>query len=133
MTAARYQDQVLDRVFFDFYQQMSEERGQVAFQQDGASSHTAKSTSAWLQRHSVQLMPHHPASSPDVSPIEPLWKTLKSHIQSRMHIPSNVEELKVAAQEAWEQITVEEIDVHVRSMGDRVQVVLNAKGGHTRY
>jgi hypothetical protein len=31
MTADKYQDQVLDKVLFDYYVQMSEERGQVIF------------------------------------------------------------------------------------------------------
>jgi hypothetical protein len=44
MTAAWYQEQVLDKVLHDFYQSMAEEHGQVLFQQDGAPSHTAKST-----------------------------------------------------------------------------------------
>ena len=36
MTAKHYQDQVLDKVLFDYYWGMSEMRGQVVFQQDGA-------------------------------------------------------------------------------------------------
>ena len=48
MTAARYQHQVLDEVLHTFYQEISEEKGQVVFQQDGAPSHTTKSTITWL-------------------------------------------------------------------------------------
>jgi hypothetical protein len=44
VTAARYQEQVLDKVLHDFYQSMAEERGHILFQQDGAPSHTAKNT-----------------------------------------------------------------------------------------
>jgi transposase len=76
MTAARYQEQVLDKVLHDFYQSMAEERGQVLFQQDGAPSHTAKSTGQWLDQNEIKIMPH-PPGSPDLNPIEPLWHTLK--------------------------------------------------------
>jgi len=34
MNAERYQEQVLDGIFFDYWMQMSEERGQILFQQD---------------------------------------------------------------------------------------------------
>ena len=49
MTAKRYQEQVLEGVLRDFYQQMSEERGLVVYQEDGAPCHCAKSTCTWLQ------------------------------------------------------------------------------------
>ena len=76
MTADQYQVQVLERVLFDYYWQKSEEKGQVVFQQDGAPSHRAKSTTAWLNRNHLEVFPH-PANSPDLSPIEPLWHQLK--------------------------------------------------------
>jgi len=132
MTADRYQDQVLENVLHDFYQEMCEERGHILFQQDGAASHTAKSTTAWLDRNHVDRIPH-PPSSPDVNPIEPLWHTLKDLIQSREHIPTSLDELKTAIREAWDKITVQDIDKHARSMEKRVQAVLDAKGGHTCY
>jgi hypothetical protein len=40
----RYQEQVLEGVFGDIYQQMSEERGMVVYQEDGAPCHHAKRT-----------------------------------------------------------------------------------------
>lgn len=132
MTADRYQEQVLDKVLHDFYQEMSEERGQILFQQDGAPSHTAKSTAAYLDRNNIETLPH-PPSSPDVNPIEPLWHTLKELIRAREHIPTNLDELKIAIREAWELITVEDIDKHAKSMMKRVEAVLEANGGHTRY
>jgi hypothetical protein len=58
MTAARYQEQVLDKVLHDFYQSMAEKCGQVLFQQDGAPSHTTKSMYQWLDIDDVERMPH---------------------------------------------------------------------------
>ena len=132
MTAKRYQDQVLDGPLHDFYQEMSEERGMVVFQEDGAPSHRAKSTREWLQHNSIDSFPH-PASSPDLSPIEPLWKTLKDLIRSRPHPPTSLSELKHAVREAWDQITPEHINTYVRHMEERVAAVLAANGGHTMY
>ena len=39
--------------------------------------HQAKSTCDWLHHNSIGPFLH-PASSPDLNPIEPLWKTLKA-------------------------------------------------------
>lgn len=132
MTTQRYQAQVLDKVLFDYYWRMSESRGQVVFQQDGARCHTAKSTIDWLSRNLIDIFSH-PASSPDLSPIEPLWHRLKTLIRARPHIPSSLEELKTAVRECWEMITNEDIDAHVKHMEDRVKAVLQADGGHTKY
>ena len=49
MNVVKYQKQVLDSIFFDYWMQMSEERGQILFQQDGAASFTAKSIQEWLK------------------------------------------------------------------------------------
>jgi len=132
MTAQRYQDQVLNGPLHDFYQEMSEERGIVVFQEDGAPSHRAKSTCEWLDWNGIQSFPH-PASSPDLNPIEPLWKTLKDLIRSRPHPPTNLSELKAAVREAWDQIRPEDINSHVKDMGNRVIAVLASNDGHTLY
>jgi hypothetical protein len=132
MTAARYQEQVLDKVLHNFYQSMAEERGHVLFQQDGAPSHTAKSTYQWLNRNNIEIMPH-PPGSPDLNPIEPLWHILKDLIRNRPHIPTTLDELKMATNKAWDQITEADIDKHVNSMENQVWAVIEAKGSHTRY
>lgn len=132
MTAQRYQDQVLDGVFYDYWLQKMEERGQVKFQQDGARSHTAKVTKAWLARNQVETFPH-PAASPDLSPIEPLWHTLKKKICARECMPTSLDKLIEAVREAWDEITLEEINVHIESMHQRTLDVVAAKGSHTKY
>jgi hypothetical protein len=132
MTADRYQVQVLERVLFDYYWQKSKEKGQVVFQQDGAPSHRAKSTMAWFDRNHIEIFPH-PANSPDLSPIKPLWHRLKVLIRARPHPPTNLNKLKSAVREAWEQITMKDIDAHVNHMEDCVRAVLGANGGHTKF
>jgi transposase len=49
-------------------------------------------------------MPH-PPGSPDFNPIEPLWHILKDLIRNQLHIPTTLDELKMATNEAWDQIT----------------------------
>lgn len=93
--------------------------------------HTSAATLKWLSSHDIPSFPH-PPKSPDVSPIEPCWFLLKRNIQNRSQQPKNVAELKVAAQEAWDAITEEEIDnqMHLEA---RVKALLANNGGHTKY
>jgi transposase len=104
----------------------------ITFQHDGAPSHSANATKHWFEHHNIPLLPH-PADSPDINAIEGLWHILKNKIRRRPHIPTSLAELKQAAYEAWDEITFEEVNRHVDSMQRRVQAVLRARGGHTKY
>jgi len=132
MTAAWYQNQVLDGPLHDFYQQMSEEQGIALFQKDRTSCHCAKSIKAWLKTNSI-LSFAHPAKSPNLSPIKSVWHTMKSKLRACTHLPTSLKELKVAILEAWDDITPEEINAHMKHIQDWVKAVLAAKGGHTRF
>ena len=131
MNMKRYKKQVLEGGFYEWYMERCKALGLVAFQEDGAASHCAKSTKLWLKEHLVNTFPH-PPSSPNLSPIEPLWNNLKNYIRAQPP-PTTFAGLKIAVFKAWDSITKEEINKHVRHMLDRVQAVIAAKGGHTKY
>lgn len=110
MTAARYQQQVLDGPLHNFYKEMLEERGMVVFPEDGASCYCAQSTKDWLARNSIESFDHL-AKFPDMSFIEALWNTLNTLIRAHPHPPTSLTELKTAIHEAWAQITPRDINV----------------------
>lgn len=132
MNTERYIEQVLDPVVLGIYRDLKGSRRYMYYQQDGASFHKSKKTLRWFSKEGVQLF-FHPPNSPDLNPIENLWSILKQRIRSRPHPPTSVDELKQAVQEAWDSITIDEINALVQSMPERVQQVLSAKGGHTSY
>jgi len=74
-----------------------------------------------------------PAGSPDVVPIEALWHTFKEIICARSHIPTTLDELKITVSEAWDEIPLEEVDKHIATMNERIQAVMAADRGHTKY
>lgn len=133
MTGPRYVKQVLQGPLKDFHADVQKNSpATVLFQQDGAPSHTAKLTKSWLARNNIPLFPH-PPSSPDLSPIENVWKVLKTRLRARGRMPTSKKELEAAIREVWDGITTEDIDHFIDMMPDRVKSVINSKGGHTKY
>jgi transposase len=118
--------------FEEYLLQSEEEFGRSCFQHDGAASHCAKSTEAWFKQHGITLL-FHPASSPDLNPIEHIWYELKKILRYHTHPPTFLHELKAAIHEAWAQIPQATIDKHIDCMPDHVRAIINAKGGHTKY
>jgi transposase len=113
------------------------------FQQDNASTHTAHVVQDWLRpwaiENGVELM-NWPPYSPDLNPIENLWKLLKEAIQ-RNHpdldtAPKSNESLQrlaEAAVEAWEALEDRLLESLVESMRRRLEAVIRARGWYTKY
>jgi transposase InsO family protein len=104
----------------------------LLFQQDNASAHRAKAMSEWLMAHNIPTF-HHSPSSPDVSPIEPVWLVLKEHIHARPIQPTNYLELQQAIFEAWDAILSADTDIVIDRMLRIVDTVIAFNGGHTKY
>ncbi len=61
------------------------------FQHDNARPHTASITTSWLRRRRIQVLKW-PACSPDLSPIENIWRIIKRKMRQRR--PKTVEQLE---------------------------------------
>ncbi len=61
------------------------------FQQDNAKPHTAAITTAWLRSRRVQVL-NWPACSPDLSPIENIWRIIKW--KKRQRQPQTLQQLE---------------------------------------
>ena len=98
MNAKQYQEQMLKDCLIDFYAEMESKRPKVQFMQDGASSHTAKTTLRWLKSHHIKVFPHSP-SFLNLNSIESVWHELKKLIRTQEHPFTSTEELIVAVKE----------------------------------
>jgi hypothetical protein len=68
-----------------------------------------------------------PPESPDLNPIETIWRTIKQRLKNRGLILDPTE-LRRAIQEEWDNITLEEINRAIDSMPERV-AELNERNG----
>ena len=111
---------------------------QFIFQQDNDSKHTAKRVKGYLA--SIGLTEARgriltwPSNSPDLNPIEHLWKHLNKKIRGHRSIPEGMLELWERVSQIWEEETPMEVCRNlIRSMPERMQAVIRAKGGNTRF
>lgn len=104
----------------------------LVFMQDNAPGHRAAETRAELYERSILII-FWPAFSPDLNPIEYVWNLMKDWIASHYPTKMNYDQLRIAVKEAWEAVAIEELTDLVRSMKDRCQAVIDARGGHIPY
>ena len=72
-----------------------------------------------------------PARSPDLNPIEHVWDMLGRNVRQRDH--TTLAQLRTSLLEEWDRIPADAIRRVVNSMPERLQAVIDAKGGNTRF
>ena len=72
-----------------------------------------------------------PGNSPDANPIENVWDYIEANIED-IHF-HNVDELYEAIKKVWLAISGDYIKKLIDSMKRRIQTIIKARGGSTRY
>ena len=105
---------------------------EVIFQQDNDTKHTSKRAKIWFEERDIKLLDW-PAQSPDLNPIEHTWGYLKKCLSGYKRASTGVYQLWDRVVVEWGNISVEECQKWIESMPRRIQAVIKAKGGHTKY
>ncbi|KAG2457255.1 TC1A transposase, partial [Polypterus senegalus] len=128
MNAVKYRD-ILDKNLLQSAKDLRLGR-RFIFQQDNDPKHTAKITKEWLHNNSVTVL-EWPSQSPDLNPIEHLWRDLKMAVHQCL--PSNLTELEKICKEEWQRIPKSRCEKLVASFPGRLVAVLAQKGASTKY
>lgn len=99
---------------------------------DNARPHIARTVSDYLNEINMQIV-EWPPRSPDLNPIEHLWDVLKKLIRRHVPAPISLQQLERVVLLEWENIPQTTIQNLITSLPRRMQAVIRARGGNTRY
>lgn len=102
------------------------------FQQDGAPSHTSRSTVRYLQENCPDFIEPNmwPPNSPELNPVDyNIWGTLEGRVYENARI-NTIDQLKERIVYCWQQYNQEIINNSIGQWRRRLQAVVDNQGGH---
>jgi hypothetical protein len=129
-SAVDFVDIVYEGTLFGFYF-LHDHPDNLFLMEDSAPVHRSRLPQLWKEAHHMKCLNWLP-NSPDLNPIENLWRIIKDHVQNQTR-PRNREEMAAAIEKAWEEVSRHTLDVLISTMPHRMRVVIHAKGGSTRW
>ena len=122
---------ILEEGLVESFEKLKMNEDDRIFQQVNNLKHTSKKGQRWLLDNNIRLLDW-PPQSPDINPLEHLWGHLKQHLKYDTP-PKGVHELWERLVKEWNAISPDVCQKLIESMPGRIQAVLKAKGGHTKY
>ena len=132
MNAAKYCD-ILEDVLLPHLTALFGEGTPVLFMHDNASIHTARMTQQWFADHPhITALPW-PPLSPDLNPIEDVWAMMAREWQPQNE--RTVAALERHVRDVWGSVERRPGIIRrvVESMPRRLEAVIAARGGYTKY
>lgn len=136
LNAHQYATEIHKPVVIPFILAQGKSPDHIYLGADGAKWHYGGENKSLCEEVGYLQLPW-PPNSPDLNPIENVWMLLKRQLRKRFSLieqrPHSEADLFSAAQEEWALIAQDVIDSLVNSMPERLQAVLDADGGHTKW
>ena len=126
-----YRDQILTGPLQEFWEESFEDVEQPIVMEDNAPPH--KKVCIPVRKELGMRSHQHPPNSPDLNPIENIWAHMK-HIISKeyAHITSQ-KVMRQVVVSIWNDFGDHKWDHLVKSMPERIQAVIKAKGGSMQF
>ena len=102
------------------------------FQHDRVPVYSSKSTQLWLNNQGLHVLPW-PSNSPDLNPIENVWRNIIFMIRSADRLQGTKQELKHFIMASCETYQVETCRKLINSIPDRCKNVLKMNSYPTKY
>ncbi len=128
MNGAMYRE-ILSENLLPSARALKMKRGWV-FQHDNDPKHTARATKEWLRKKHFKVL-EWPSQSPDLNPIENLWRELKVRVAQRQ--PQNITALEEICMEEWAEIPATVCENLVKTYRKCLTSVIANKGYITKY
>ena len=99
--------------------------------QDGATCHTARVVSEYLDSNNIAYIKPWPGNSPDLNPIEHVWAEMKRLLADRD--TSSIPKLKAEIKDIWKNLDRDYLKTLIDSFHDRLREVIARNGKATYY
>ena len=86
----------------------------------------------YLQQEAIELLPW-PAMLPNMNPIEHFWDYLGQKVNARTPKCQNIQELRTALLQEWQQCPQHRLRRLIHGLGKRVQELYRIRGNYTHY
>ncbi|KAK3573017.1 hypothetical protein QTP86_012245 [Hemibagrus guttatus] len=128
MNGAMYRE-ILSKNLLPLARALKTKHGWV-FQHDNDPKHTAWATKEWLRKNHFKVL-EWPSQSPDLNPIENLWRELKIRVAQRQ--PQNITALEEICMEEWAKLPATVCKNLVATYRKRLTSVIANNGYITKY
>lgn len=132
VTGATYRQHIVSvlHAFTKKYAELFPKLPEPIIIKDGAAAHRAHETLRMHEKAGFIKMVW-PPRSPDLNPIENLWRLLKWRVGRRF--PTTSEQVRAAVEAEWAKLCVSDFQKYCQSMPERITAVIAAQGGHTKW
>jgi transposase len=122
-----YLEQVLEGVIFPYYDSLNRrQKEEFIFMEDGSKVHKGK---ARLPRLNKGIRGFDwPPSSPDLNPIEKVWRWMKHEITKMASPPTTIAGLKKVLQELWDEVDPKNWRYLTERLTCKLEDLISAKG-----
>jgi len=126
-----YRDQILLGPLKEFWEESFRDLEEPILVEDNAPVH--KKVCIPVKQELGMTCHQHPPNSPDLNPIEHIWAYIKDVLKREYPQVTSKEEIKRIVLKIWNEFEDGQWNHLIESMPARIEAVIEAKGGSTRF